>query len=276
MIKFSATQHQYTSIVPDDINWLSVTAVVSSLKQPFDKVAVATKCSTRKPGRYPNKWYGVPPEEILAIWDREGKRSIDTGHWYHDKVEQQILSQPSPDGLPVYRSQITGDTKIAPEQRLTDGIYPEHLVYLPSAGICGQSDIVKVQNNLVHITDHKTSKEIKTKGFTNWEGITTMMLKPVQHLQDCEFNHYTIQLSLYMYCILRHNPLLSPGPMIINHVKLKESGKDKWGYPIHELVNNEPIVESITPITIPYLHNEAQAVINWIKESKNRQLITKH
>jgi hypothetical protein len=39
--------------------------------------------------------------------------------------------------------------KIAPNQKLDPGVYPEHMVYLKSAGICGQSDLVEVVNGKV-------------------------------------------------------------------------------------------------------------------------------
>ena len=37
-------------------------------------------------------------------------------------------------------------SKIASEQKLKDGVYPEHLVYLKSVGLCGQVDVVEVVN----------------------------------------------------------------------------------------------------------------------------------
>ena len=52
---------------------------------------------------------------------------------------------------------------------------------------------------------NKTNKEIKEKGFTNWEGITSKMYKPVSHLDDCNLKHYNLQLSLYAYIIKKHN-----------------------------------------------------------------------
>ena len=59
--------------------------------------------------------------------------------------------------------------KISPDQTLVAGIYPEHLVYLKSASICGQADRIEVVADTVNVYDYKTNKEIKSKGFTNWE-----------------------------------------------------------------------------------------------------------
>ena len=42
-----------------------------------------------------------------------------------------------------------------------------------------------------------------------------------------------LQLSIYMYIILKHNPKLRPGSMFIyHHVQFEEEGKDDYGYPI--------------------------------------------
>jgi hypothetical protein len=272
MIQFLESTHSYTSIVSDSKKWLSVTTVVGAMKPKFDAQVQAPKSSRNTK----SKWYGMKPEDIIAAWDAEGKRSTDLGHWYHSRIEEQMLAQDSIDGLPVHRPIIQGEYKQAPKQKLEEGIYPEHMVYLDSVGICGQSDIVKVQEGFVDIIDHKTSKEIRRKGYTNWEGVTTKMLKPVQHLDECEFNHYALQLSIYMYCILRHNPMLLPGKMIINHVKFVQNGIDQYGYPVVLLENGEPVVETIAPIVVPYMSKEVQSIITWLKDDKNRQSLIKH
>ena len=271
MIKFYEADHRYESIVPDNTKWLGATTIVGAFEEPFHQEQQAIKSSKNTR----SKWYGLSVQEIVDAWNAESKRAIDLGHWYHNRIESQILSQDSIDGLHVYRPIIVDGVKMAPEQRLGNGIYPEHLVYLLSAGITGQSDIVKVNKGLVYIDDHKTSKEITTKGYTNWEGITKKMLKPFTHLDNCHLNHYALQLSIYMYCILRHNPMLSPGTMTINHVKFKEEGINKYGYPIHYLdENKEPVVESVTPIVVPYLKQEIVSLIKWLKG--NREQIIKH
>lgn len=158
--------------------------------------------------------------------------------------------------------------RTAPLQKLDPGVYPEHMVYLKSAGLCGQSDLVEVVNDKVNIIDYKTNKEIKMKGYTNWEGITEKMLLPVNSLDDCHFNHYALQLSIYMYIILKHNPKLKPGKIFIHHVKFEIEREDNWGYPIGKKdENGDPIVKEVTVIPIPYLIDEVQAVIHYMKDN---------
>ena len=135
-------------------------------------------------------------------------------------------------------------------------------MYLKSSGICGQADLVEVVNGVVNISDYKTSKKIDRESYKNWEGISKKMLRPIHHLDDCNFNHYALQLSIYMYIILRHNPNLKAGKLMIHHVKFEEADKkDKYGFPIILLDNGEPIIKEIEYIELPYLKKEIQKIL---------------
>ena len=158
--------------------------------------------------------------------------------------------------------------KMAPVQKLEPGVYPEHFAFLKSACICGQADLVEVVNGKVNITDYKTNKEIKEKGFTNWEGITSKMFKPVNNLDDCNLNHYNLQLSIYMYIILKHNPKLKPGKLTIQHVTFEKEKDDEYGYPINKYDSNgDPIIKEIKMYNLPYLKDEVRSLIMWIKDN---------
>jgi hypothetical protein len=161
--------------------------------------------------------------------------------------------------------------KIASSQQLTDGIYPELLVYLKSAGICGQSDLVEIVNGQVHITDYKTNKKIETTSYVNWEGMSKRMLAPMSHLDDCHINHYALQLSIYMYIILKHNPRMKPGSMNIHHISFEEEeATNEFGYPIHKLdANGEPIIKNIDAYHLPYLRDEVVTLMNWYKSNQH-------
>ena len=203
-VKFIPLSHEYISTDNDGIQWTSVTSFISKFKKPFDADATSLKVSRSKK----SKWYGMNPEDIKQAWKNEAKRATDLGTYYHNQREADIcgLEYIGREGvnIPVYAPNVNIDgIKHAPDQKLTEGIYPEHMVYLRSAGICGQSDLVEVVNGKVNITDYKTNKEIKTEGYTNWDGITQKMSAPVSHLDDCHLMHYALQLSMYMYKIGR-------------------------------------------------------------------------
>lgn len=269
ILKFTADNHKYTSA--DNAEWLSVTSLISNFKQPFDADTIAAKSAKSKK----SKWYGMTPEEIKAVWKAEALRATTLGTWYHNCREGDICSFETMERhgstIPVFRPIEVDGIKHSPEQKLKDGIYPEHMVYLRSAGICGQSDIVEVIDGVVHITDYKTNKEIKTEGYTNWEGITQKMSNPVSHLDDCHLNHYALQLSMYMFIILKHNPKLKPGVLTIHHILFEEAGRDKFDNPITALdTNGDPIVLDIIQYDLPYLKKEAIDLINWLESNRDK------
>ena len=270
-IVFNAADHSYKSIEADEIKWISVTSLVSQFKKPFDAKTVAERVTKSKR----SKWFGIPPQKILEIWDSEANRATTLGTYYHNQREADLCSFASieRDGItvPVITpvEEIDG-LKQAPSQRLDPGVYPEHMVFLKSAGICGQSDLVEVVNGYVNITDYKTNKEIKTESFKDWEGISEKLLMPVNNLDDCNFNHYALQLSIYMYIILKHNPKLQPGKMYIHHVIFEEESKDEFGYPITKYdYNGDPVVKEVIPMLIPYLKDEVISIINWLHENRD-------
>jgi hypothetical protein len=265
---FKSQNHKYESIDSSElIEWTSVTSFISKYKKPFDAQTIAEKSSKSKK----SKWYGMSVTDILQAWENESNRAIDQGNWYHNQREADLLELNTVERhgciLPIIRPLITDDVKYAPPQKLVEGMYPEHFVYLKSAGICGQSDLVEVAKGQVNITDYKTNKEIKKESYVNWEGVSQKMLTPVSHLDDCNFWHYALQLSTYMYIILKHNPKLRPGKITIHHVLFYTDGTDKFGNPITKLDDQgEPLVRKIVPYDLPYLKAE---VVNLIKHKQD-------
>lgn len=268
-IIFKPEKHEYISTDQDLIDWFSVTSFIGHFKQPFDAEGQSVKSSKNKK----SKWYGMTPEDVRNAWKAEAKRATDLGTWYHNQRESDLCELGSLTVneriLPIFKPTYDGEIKLAPSQKLDEGVYPEHMVYLKSAGLCGQSDLVQVYNGQVYITDYKTNKEIKTEGFTNWEGITTKMIHPVSHLDDCNLNHYALQLSMYMYIILKHNPRLKAGIMQIQHITFQEEGRDKYDNPITARYDNgDPIVKDVIPYEVPYLKSEVISLVNYFLDNR--------
>lgn len=270
-VKFISENHQYKSTDESDIDWISVTSLVSNFKKPFDGPATAKKCAAKRN----SKWYGLKEQEILDVWKAESERATTLGTFYHNQREADLCGLDTMERggkvIPVIKPIYKEGIKIAPDQKLVDGVYPEHFVYLKSAGICGQSDLVEVVDGVISIVDYKSNKEIKTQGFTNWEGITDRMSGPIAHLDDCNLSHYNIQLSMYMYMILKHNPRLKPGKLTIHHIVFENEGEDKYGYPItRRAENGDPIVKAVVPYELPYLKQECISLVNWLKDNRSK------
>lgn len=262
--------HVYESIDPNEnITWTSVTSLVGKFKPPFNTDEVAQKCSKNKK----SKWFGLSPEEIKDIWSKENKRATSLGTFYHNQREADLMCFDTMEvngiELPIVPPKVLDGVKYAPSQKLIPGVYPEHFVYLKSAGVCGQADKVEVVDGKVHILDYKTNKEIKTESYRNWEGIPQMLKSPMAHIEDCNLMHYTLQMSIYMYIILKHNPKLKPGKLILQHVLFEKEGEDEYGYPIIKYDDNgDPVIKELVPYEVPYMKEEVLTMINWIKENK--------
>ena len=270
MIVFNADDHSYKSLDEDNIQWISVTTLVSHFKKPFDAKKIAEKVSKSKK----SKWAGMDPVLIQQIWTNEADRSTTLGTWYHDQRESDIcaLSSMEREGvtIPVVKpTEVKEGVKLSASQKLDPGIYPEHMVYLRSVGICGQSDLVEIVNGKVNIIDYKTNKEIKMESYVDWEGKSEKMLPPIDNLDDCHFYHYALQLSIYMYIILKHNPKLKPGKIFIHHVSFEIEAENDWGYPVTKRdANGEPVLKEVKPIALPYLFEEVQSIMHYLHDNK--------
>ena len=88
MIVFDPINHSYKSIDDENINWISVTTLISHFKKPFDAKKIAEKVSKKKT----SKWYGIDPIIIQQIWTNEADRSTTLGTWYHNQREDDLCS----------------------------------------------------------------------------------------------------------------------------------------------------------------------------------------
>ena len=102
---------------------------------------------------------------ILAAWNGESERAIGLGNWYHNQREENLceFNTIEREGVevPIIRPIIDSKgVKIAPTQKLDDGVYPEHFVYLKSLGVCGQADLVTIVNGKIVYKDGSLTGDI--------------------------------------------------------------------------------------------------------------------
>jgi len=116
--------------------------------------------------------------------------------------------------LPVYKNHHRLD--------IDTGIIPEMLIsYIDPDGIlciAGQSDLVVKNGNHIRILDHKTNKKLKQKSYFDPKKKKYQMMKyPLNNIMDCNFLHYTLQLSLYAWMLQKQNPDLIIDELRIVH-----------------------------------------------------------
>lgn len=268
-VTFKEEGHVYESFPA--VSWTSVTKVVEMFCPHFDEQEQALKSSRNER----SKWFGIPVKKILALWELERNRSTDAGSWWHHKMELKAIKAGSKvhrgKTIKVYVTPFVDGIKVAKDQVLTDGIYPEHLIYNEKIGVCGQSDLVFVADGYVDISDYKTNKEMKLNAYGHQFGNPQTMLAPISHLEDCNFYHYALQLSIYMKLILIKNPGLKAGKLELIHVSFKVDRRDQFDFPVLAQDENGYIVQKITKYEAPYLEKEAELVLKTLyKKNKGK------
>ena len=100
-----------------------------------------------------------------------------------------------------------------------------------------------------------------------------MMLAPINHIQDCNLMHYALQLSIYMYIILKHNHSLQPGKLEIHHILFEIDSTDENGYPIIATdAAGDPMIKEVVPYELPYMKKEVNAIIKYLKLNSKKFL----
>lgn len=152
-------------------------------------------------------------ETIKSNWEQNRIESAENGTKLHEMLENSFYGKTEFDlskyGCPQVKgnySCIKGNYQL----NLENGIYPELLIsYISPEGlhVAGTADLVVKSGNDIDILDWKSSKEIKKKSYFNQIKKKSQMLKfPLNNLMDCNFYHYSLQLSLYGYMLQKINP----------------------------------------------------------------------
>ena len=163
--------------------------------------------------------------EILKNWDDVRDEACSHGSYVHGILEESFYNKTYFDLSNLDCPYICGNyicVKGNYHLNLENGIYPEFLMsYITPDGlrIAGQADLIVKSGNDVSILDWKTNKEIKKKSFYNAsKKRNTMMKYPLNNIMDCNYWHYTLQLSLYAYMIEKINPDINVKELKLVHI----------------------------------------------------------
>lgn len=228
-IKFDEKNHTYTN-VNNNKKYLSVTKFINQFVTPFDSEyfsmykAIEEIMGVDKFKQY-KKLIGFKnnvvvsylnndnfqqvkekQKEILDKWDLKSKLSIEKGNKYHKQKELDIL-----EGKPFNWDSI--DYYSWNYALYSDNVVlPEEIVYLDEFELSGTVDLIlKRFGTELILFDYKTSEDLKK------ENKYQKMLFPLDKLEDCKFNHYQVQLSLYAY-MLEQNTGLKVTELYVIHL----------------------------------------------------------
>lgn len=238
-VSYDNVAHRY---YVGDTTYISATQLVSKFHTKFDVIERSEYMAYR---------YGNTPEYWRTKWKKDNTDSLDRGNGIHNYEENKLYKKgydllPYPVPVQEFRPKVFIN--------LPDGVYPEMMLWRHDCKIAGRADkiifttdakqpVERHKIRRMNIDDHKTNKIIRTESFQR-DGQYDMMLGPLSHLQDCELNHYSLQLSIYQYMGEYHG--FYPGwRRIIHHRHLIEG-----------IAGTGPKI-----IELPYLRDEVIAMI---------------
>jgi hypothetical protein len=251
MIKFIEDVHKY--FTADERELISVSAKVDGLKQKKDWYEIARKYAKKN---------GETAEYWQAKWKEKGEKSRTVGTLFHSIEEDKIINNGFEfmgKPLDVKTCSFQDGVKWSiPINNLEDNtIYPELMIYDMDAMVCGQSDKVITRKGKIYIYDYKTDEKIETKAYSSPFVEAEKLLAPCSHLDNCNYNLYSLKMSMYMYMLWKQNKHFGIGDLVIEHVNLQ---RDEDGIPILG-EDGKPVVLDIKPIKLPYRKSEVIAIL---------------
>jgi len=213
-IKLDHENHEYKLKDHPDIIFTSVTTFVNSFFEPFDDVKVSNHLVNNVP-----KYFGETPESLIQKWQIARQYGTDV----HLEIENWIKEGMKPkDVKSIAATKWIGGYV----SRHNIDTFSEVIVYTKELGIAGTIDILMMNKNTEEyvLIDWKTSKRIDMNSFKGKKGIK----KETSKIEDCNYNHYALQLSLYRY-ILEEYYNINVTRQLVAH--LKDDGVQSYSVP---------------------------------------------
>tara|TARA_R110002051_G_scaffold296776_2_gene362971 strand:- start:4436 stop:5203 length:768 start_codon:yes stop_codon:yes gene_type:complete len=209
-IKFHDQDHVYYM---KGVKTKSVTSIIGQYKHPFDKEYWSKKKADER---------GITKEEILKEWKYKADFSCERGSAFHEFAENYLTNKVFP--FPEYKiTNILGSKENMLECK--EGVFKiidmfkkfyddsnrklipvraEVVVGDEEWGVTGMIDqlFFNEKSKQLEIWDWKTNKDIKKAN--KWQ----QFKKPLSHLDVCELNTYSLQLSFYRLIVERNTDLV--------------------------------------------------------------------
>tara|TARA_Y100000310_G_scaffold337551_1_gene424887 strand:- start:657 stop:1331 length:675 start_codon:yes stop_codon:yes gene_type:complete len=179
MLEFNEEQHEYK--LNGEI-LVSVTQFLDKYFRKFDEDKWSKKFALKD---------NVSQDTILKEWERRRKRACEYGTYIHEQIENLINEE-------RYNSSLKEIEQTKHLLKLFKGdITSEFRIYSEELGIAGTIDCVVEKDDNVYILDWKTGE----KPITKESKYSIKALKPIEHLDDCNYIRYSLQLGLYKYIL---------------------------------------------------------------------------
>ena len=270
-VKLEKESHVYTD--SRGVVYESVTRVIKCFTQEFEAEKISYHVAAKRDKEsmaeaikrgvsqvtvlngYPKYNRGITREDVLLEWKENSREACDMGTLVHDGAEKFLLY-----GIKSGNEYDRYYEWLRKHVSWYKKIYPECVLYSKKYGIAGTSDLVcsrtGVGGGIVDIKDYKTNdisfnsigEDFYTKQRKHYN---RYMKDPLGHLEECDYNKYALQLSIYAYML-----------------------EEEFGYKIGNLeVVNMKWKSIVKPSTFPitYMKEEVKLILDyWKKNYKNR------
>lgn len=227
---------------------------VSNLVKLFEPDIDWSKKALNASRKLRSKGIAKTVSDVMDDWDKKRKLGAKAGKQVH-----LIKEGKDPKTIPLTP---LDDSYVAPLYIQNGFSYEELYIYDNELGITGISDKVEVYNDYINITDYKTDIAIYKRGFsTDWSS-SLKLKEPLGHLDYCNFNLYSLKMSLYMYLLSKaHYGRLKPGKIKIVWCEIE---RDEDGYPI--FTDGIPTIIREKTINVPYRKKEVLKMIEHVRK----------
>lgn len=166
--------------------------------------------------------FEVKKQEIDLEWKQKNEEAKQTGINVHEAIKDALIIDYD---RAVKEYRLEGKLQ-SPDVFLTatSGLFPEQRMEIAvdeDVTLIGIADMISIKDGVVNCLDWKTDEEgIKFKSRYDMAKKSSKRLKyPLCAFEDCSGVNYQLQLSLYMWMILKLRPDLKPGKLQIVHIK---------------------------------------------------------
>jgi len=188
-IQFIEDGHKYLLKSNPDVEFTSCTTFIDYFFEKFDRIGIANNLTATN-----DKYIGMTPQELVNIWDGQTNR----GSQVHKEIEDYLKLGKKPKDIKSKQA-IKWINNI---DRDRYEIISEAVIYSEEIKIAGTVDLIMIdkRTKMIDLYDWKTTKVIKQNSFEGKMG----RKKATSKLMDCNYNHYTLQISLYRYILEKY------------------------------------------------------------------------
>ena len=192
--------HTYWNL--QDQQYTSVTRLIKSIKMPFDDKKISSMMASSL-AKETGMSQQEAQKEILNDWKQKKESSIVRGEYVHESFERYLT-----DGTydPEMKKPVIFLSEILKEYHR---YFPEKLLFSHAHRTAGRCDLIlkrqRSKDPVYDIIDHKSNE---SKGIV-YDSVgrknviprhyNRYFLPPFDHLEDCNYTEYCLQLSIYAF-----------------------------------------------------------------------------